>query len=351
MAVAGSTVRRRDRARGFGWRALEAFANRREASILVVALGLIVYFSLRSHDFYSSASTKNTALYVAPIALIACGEVMLLICGEIDLSVGRVFALSPIIMYLASAPEPDGLGLPIWLGVIFGMLAAAGVGLANGLITTYLNVPSFITTLGMLFFLNGINLRALHGFQVATPGGHTFTSIFGGNVWGHQFFNSEFWWAVIVVVLLQIVLVRTRWGLHTVATGGNPIGARESGVNVRWIKIGNFVLCSMLGGFAGIMDSVRITSILPLQGGTDIMFAAVAAAVIGGTSLMGGSGTIVGGFLGVCVLAILNIGFTILGVSAFNFDLIIGLAILGSMVLNVQIQRLKNLGEIGRRGR
>lgn len=349
MAIAEAQAQERfGRVRAIGWRVLGALARRREASIAVVAVALIVYFSLRSSDFYSSASIKNTALYIAPIALIAAGEVMLLICGEIDLSVGRVFALSPIIMYLASAPEPDGLGLPIWLGVIFGMLAAAGVGLANGLITTVLRVPSFITTLGMLFFLNGINLRALHGFQVATPGGHTFNSIFGGNVWGHQFFNSEFWWALIAVAVLQIVLIRTKWGLHTVATGGNLIGARESGVNVRWVKIGNFVLCSMLGGFAGIMDSVRITSILPLQGGTDIMFAAVAAAVIGGTSLLGGSGTIVGGFLGVCVLGILNIGFTILGVSAFNFDLIIGLAILISMVLNVQIQRLKNVGRLGK---
>jgi simple sugar transport system permease protein len=348
MPVAGSEAGRRERARGLGWRALEAFANRREASILVVAIGLIVYFSLRSSAFYSSPTIKNIAEYVAPIALITCGEVMLLICGEIDLSVGRVFALTPIIMYLTTAPQPDGLGLPIWLGVIFGLLAAAAVGLVNGVITTFLGVPSFITTLGMLFFLNGINLRALHGFQVEAPGGDTFRKIFGGYpLW----FNSEFWWALLAVVILQIVLVRTRWGVHTVATGGNAIGAKESGVNVRWIKIGNFVLCSVLGGFAGILDSTRITSILPLQGGTDIMFLAVAAAVIGGTSLMGGSGTIIGGFLGVCVLAILNIGFTILGVSAFNFDLIIGIAILGAMILNVQIQRLKNLGVLGRRGR
>jgi simple sugar transport system permease protein len=349
MAVAETRADRLGQARDFGWRALGAFARRREASIFVVGLALVAYFSLRSSAFYEGASIKNIAVYIAPLALIASGEVMLLICGEIDLSIGRVFALSPIIMYLTSAPEPDGLGLPIWIGVIFGLLAAAGVGAVNGIITTVFRVPSFITTLGMLFFLNGINLRALHGFQVETPGGSTFTNLFGGDLWKHQFFNSEFWWAVIVVVLLQIVLVRTRWGLHTIATGGNLIGASESGVNVRRVKIGNFMLASMLGGLAGIMDSVRITSILPLQGGPDIMFLGVAAAVIGGTSLLGGSGTIIGGFLGVCVLAILNIGFTTLGVSAFNFDLIIGLAILVAMLLNVQIQRLKNLGRLGRR--
>jgi simple sugar transport system permease protein len=345
MAVAGQRAERLAQARGFGWRALGAFARRREASIFVVGLALVAYFSLRSSAFYQGDSIKNTAVYIAPIALIAAGEVMLLICGEIDLSIGRVFALSPIIMYLTTAPSPDGLGLPIWLGVIFGLLAAAAVGTVNGIVTTVFRVPSFITTLGMLFLLNGINLRALHGFQVETPGGETFTKIFGGEpLW----FNSEVWWAVAVIILLQIVLVRTRWGLHTIATGGNVIGARESGVNVRRVKIGNFVLASTLGGFAGIMDSVRITSILPLQGGADIMFLGVAAAVIGGTSLLGGSGTIIGGFLGVCVLGILNIGFTILGVSAFNFDLIIGLAIIVSMLLNVQIQRLENLGRLGR---
>jgi len=345
VAVAEPQAERLARARGLGWRALGAFARRREASIFVVGLALVAYFSLRSSAFYQGASIKNIAVYIAPLALIASGEVMLLICGEIDLSIGRVFALSPIVMYLTSAPSPDGLGLPVWTGVVFGILAAGGVGAVNGIVTTVFRVPSFITTLGMLFFLNGINLRALHGFQVETPSGATFTKIFGGEpLW----FNSEFWWAVGLVILLQILLVRTRWGLHTVATGGNLIGASESGVNVRRIKIGNFMLASMLGGFAGIMDSVRITSILPLQGGPDIMFLGVAAAVIGGTSLLGGSGTVIGGFLGVCVLAVLNIGFTTLGVSAFNFDLIIGLAILVSMLLNVQIQRLKNLGRLGR---
>src|SRR3954454_1908231 len=143
MPVAGSEAGRRERARGLGWRALEAFANRREASILVVAIGLIVYFSLRSSAFYSSPTIKNIAEYVAPVALITCGEVMLLICGEIDLSVGRVFALTPIVMYWASSPDEHGWS--IWVGALLGLLAAVAVGLANGLITTYLRIPSFIT--------------------------------------------------------------------------------------------------------------------------------------------------------------------------------------------------------------
>jgi simple sugar transport system permease protein len=338
MEVADTQTQAAGRA-SFGWRAANAVARWREASIFVVLIVLCVYFSLSDSSFYDSDNIKNIAETVAPVAMVSAGEVMLLICGEIDLAVGRVFALSPIVMYIVSSPDKHGQS--IYLGVLCGLLAAAAVGLANGVITTFLRVPSFITTLGMLFFLNGVNLRLSGGSQIETPGGHNFHSITGGYP---LYFNSEFWWAVGLVVVMQLVLRRTRWGLHTVATGGNLIGASESGVNVRAVKIGNFIIANLLAGFAGILDSVRITSIQPLQGGTDIMFLAVAAAVIGGTSLMGGSGTVIGAFLGVMVLTVLQNGFNILGVNAFNFDLIIGLAILGSMVLNVQVERFKSLG-------
>lgn len=331
-----------ERRAGGGRRVVGAFVRRREASILVIAIALFIVFSFLNSAFYSGDSIRTLGDFSAPLALITAGEVMVLINGEIDLAVGRVFALAPIIMYLASAPAPDGAGLPIWLGVIFGLLAAAGVGVVNGILTTVFGLPSFIATLGMLFFLNGVNLLLLSGFQVLTPGGHTFKLITGSYV-PHLLFNAEFFWAFGVAIVISFILTRTRWGLHTIAVGGNVIGAAEAGVNVRLVKIGNFVLANVLAGLAGILDSVRITSILPLQGGSDIMFEAVAAAVIGGTVLVGGAGTVVGGVLGVIVLAFLNIGFTIVGVSAFYFDLIIGLAILASMIANVQVGRLKSL--------
>jgi simple sugar transport system permease protein len=344
MAVAEATTH--ERRAGLGWRAARAFVQRREASIFVIAVALFVFFSLKNSAFYSGDDIKNIAETMAPYALICAGEVMLLICGEIDLSVGRVFALAPIVMYLSTA-GPDALvpsaSLPIWVGVVFGLLVSAAVGLVNGLVTTFLRVPSFVTTLGMLFFLNGINLNAIEGQQVITPGGSTFKDVMGGYP---LYLNTEFYWAIALVLVVQFILTFTRWGLHTVATGGNLIGAAESGVNVRVIKIGNFMLASTLAGLAGMLDSTRVGSILPLQGGPDVMFLAVSAAVIGGTALMGGSGTVIGGFLGVGVLIILQVGFNIIGVNAFYFDLIIGLAILASMILNVQIGRLKNLGRL-----
>jgi simple sugar transport system permease protein len=344
MAVAGATTTTERRA-SLGWRVLGGFVRRREASIFVVAVLLFIYFSLESSAFYSGDNIKNITESMAPFALIAAGMTLVLICGEIDLSVGRVFALAPAIVWVMS--DPEQYNLPIWVGMIVALAVSAGVGLTNGVITTYLGVPSFITTLGMLFLLNGITLHLLSGSQQFMPGGETFKNIFGSQPDMYfLYLNSEFFWALGIVLLVQCILTWTRWGLHTFATGGNLVGAAEAGVNVRWIKIGNFVLANLLAGFAGLIDSTRITTIVPLQGGPDYMFLAVAGAVIGGTSLFGGIGTVIGSFIGVAVLIILRTGLSIIGVSAFTFELILGLAILGAMIVNVQVARLRNLGKL-----
>ena len=345
MTAEGAQAPTAERRARRGWRVAGAFVRRREASIFVVAVLLCIYFSLESAAFYSGDNAKNITETLAPIALIAAGEVMLLICGEIDLAVGRVYALAPAIVYVVSSEEQHGF--PIWVGMVVALVVSGAVGLTNGVVTTFLRVPSFITTLGMLFLLNGITLHLLEGTQVFMPGGETFKNIFGSQPFEYvAYFNSTFWWAVGLILVLQFILTWTRWGLHTIATGGNLIGAAEAGVNVRAIKIGNFVLANLLAGFAGILDSTRVTTIVPLQGGPDLMFLAVAGAVIGGTSLFGGSGSVIGAFIGVAVLVILRTGFNIIGVSAFTFELILGIAIIASMIVNVQVARLRNLGKL-----
>ena len=301
-------------------------------------LGLVLYFSFRTNAFFGRENFQVIAEFSAPIAIIAAGEVMLLICGEIDLSAGNVYAFSAWIFYFAKTDW----GFPIWVAVIAGVLAGSLVGLTNGLITVVVGVPSFITTLGMIFLLNGLTLIISGAFPVETPGGHTFFRFFGGSPY------STLYWALGVIIVMTILLNRTRWGLRTLATGGNLVGASESGVNVRGIKIGNFIICSTLGALAGILEGVRLTSIQPLQGGTSIMFYAVAAAVIGGTSLFGGSGTIIGAALGVGVLAVLNLGFTLQGISAYTFDLVLGIAIIVSMAFNVTLERVRQSGRLGR---
>jgi len=340
-AEAATTERRAS----LGWRVAGAMLRRREASIFVVAVGLTVFFYAKNPVFLESDNIKNITESMAPIAIVAAGEVLLLINGEIDLAVGRVFALAPALVWWFC--DPDQHGLSLWVGIPLALLASSCVGLVSGVITTYLRVPSFITTLGMLFFLNGVTLHLMAGSQQFMPGGESFKKWFGSQPGEYAlFFNSEFIWCLVVVFLVQFLLTWTRWGLWTFATGGNLTGAAESGVNVRWIKIGNFVLANFLAGFAGILDSTRITTIVPLQGGPDLMFIAVAGAVIGGTSLFGGVGSAFGAFIGVAVLIILRTGLNIIGVSAFTFDLITGLAIIAAMIVNVQVARLRNLGRL-----
>ncbi|HEY7123656.1 MAG TPA: ABC transporter permease [Ktedonobacterales bacterium] len=316
-------------------RAINIFLKQREASIAVVAVVLVIYFQASNSVFLSKENIALLGQYVAPAAIIAAGEVMLLICGEIDLSVGNVFALAPFLMFRAF----DGYGIPLTLSIILALLASAFIGLVNGIVTVYFEVPSLIATLGTFFVLSGLTLIISDAFPALTPApGTTYADVMGHGTY------SGILWAIGILIIMQVVLSRTRWGLHTVATGGNPLGASEVGVNVRRIKIGNFMLTSIFGGLAGILESFRITSIDPKAGGTDIMFAAVAGAVIGGTALQGGLGTVIGAFLGVLVTDILKDGFTILGVSAFDFDLILGTAILVAMILNVRLQKLREAG-------
>jgi simple sugar transport system permease protein len=303
----------------------------REASIFVVGIALVIYFGLENSNFVSTDNIRTITQYAAAPAILGAGEVMLLICGEIDLSVGNIYTLAPIIMYNVYANH----GTPLWICVMLGVLVGSLAGLVNGLVTVFLKVPSFITTLGMSFLLNGIALTISNGFPQQTPGSGTFSEVLG-----HADY-AEIIWAIAIIVVMQFVLTLTPWGLHTVATGGNILGAEEVGINVRAIKVGNFVALGSLAGLVGILEAFRITSVDPSAGGTPIMFAAVVAAVIGGTSLVGGSGTIVGACIGALVLAVLQDGLTLLGISAFTYNIILGAAILVAMIINIRLQLLR----------
>src|SRR5579862_553889 len=309
---------------------LHGLLLRPEASVVVVSAALIVYFELVNRNFISNDNLETLSQFVAAPVIIACGEIMLLICREIDLSVGQVFALSPFIMGHAHAA-----GLPVVAAIVVALIACALIGLAIGLITIGLSVPSFITTLGMLFLITGITLTVSRGFPANAPGGPVLTAVMGA--WGY----SEIIWALGIVAVMHIVLRHTRWGLHTTAIGGNITAAAEAGIAINRVKIGNFILTSVLGGFTGLMETFRVGSADPLAGGSNIMFLGVASGVIGGTAIAGGAGTIVGGLVGGIMLGVLQDGFTLQGINAFTFDIIIGVAILVAMIANIHLARLR----------
>jgi simple sugar transport system permease protein len=318
-------------------RGAERFLRIREASIALVTVGLVIYFQAASPAFLTVGNLDTISHYVATVAIIATGQVLLLISGEIDLSVGHVYALAPFLMHFAI----DYYGVPVLPAIVLAIAAGALIGLVNGLVTVRLHVPSFVTTLGMLFLLNGITLITSHAYPAAIPEqARGVAGWLGADPW------AEISWALAIAAVFQIVLSRTRWGLHTVATGGNALGASEAGVKTQRIKVGNFMITSLLGALTGILEAFHVNSIEPLAGGSGIMFSAVAAAVIGGTALAGGSGTIVGALLGAVVLGVLRDGFNLIGVNADRFDLILGIAILVAMVLNVYLSRLRTKGAL-----
>jgi simple sugar transport system permease protein len=321
---------------------LRSFLTLREGSIIVVTIVTAVYFSTNATNFATGANFKTLLPYFAPLAILAAGEVFVMINGEIDLSIGAVYLLSPFIFYkLANA------GVPLIPAVILALLASGVVGLINGVFVAVVGISSFVTTLGMLFTLDGLTLVISHTAPVQTPGTSSlhvtsFAQVFGGGTY------SELIWAVAIVVILQAVLTFSRWGVYTVAVGGNRLAAAEAGIRVRLVLIRNFVLCASCAGLVGILEAVRAVTATPdPSGSNEILFQAIASAVIGGTLLLGGSGTVVGALIGALFLGVLHDGLIIKGVSADYLDLYLGLAILIAMSVNVYVQRVRTGSGLG----
>jgi simple sugar transport system permease protein len=265
------------------------------------------------------------------------GIVLLLVSGEIDLSVGVVAAFAPFLVHYAV----DLYGMPVIPAFLLAFAVSAFIGFCNGFIVTKLRVPSLVATLGSYYLLLGVLLTTSHAYpaQIPEAAQGRIQSIFGEADW------SSLIWCLGVVGVYHVVLTRTRWGLHTISVGGNLIGATEAGIRANRIKIGNFMMAAMLAALAGLLEAFRINSIDPnIGGGTALVFTAISAAVIGGTALAGGSGTVIGALLGALILAELQNGFNLIGISANPFNIILGSAILLSMIANQYLSRLRRTG-------
>jgi len=317
-------------------RAGQLFLRQREASVLLIAIVMFIYFAATTTPFHTHGSYVNIAQYMAPYTIIGIGLVLLMIAGEIDISVGFVWTLAPFTVHFFYDS-----GLPAFLAIVVTVLVLSLVGLFNGIITTVFGVPSLITTLATGYILYGMTLVWSAAQQIPMPAGELGAGRwFGGNAW------SEFIWASVLVVIFHIVLTRTRWGLYTVSVGGNFLGARESGIKVNKIKIGNFMLCSALGAIAGLEDSLRIGNIDPSAGQLTVVLVALAGVVIGGTAMTGGSGSMIGLWLGVLALGILNDGLNLRGFPADKFQVILGAAILVAMIANTYLSKLRGAGRL-----
>jgi simple sugar transport system permease protein len=322
-----------------GRRVLRLFLYQRELTPIVITIGLFAYFTIKAgSNFTDSLSLSSAAGYAAPIGAIAVGEVLLLVVAEIDLSAGQVFLFCPWVMYWL-----HNLNVPLALAILCALLVCCGVGAINGLITVLLNVPSFVTTLAMNFILFGLVLIYSDQTQ-ATPIPLSTSSETGHVSFASQLMGvwlwSEILWVLAITIFGHVLLTRTRFGVRTIATGGNLLGAAEAGVPVRRVKVWCFVLCSFLAGLVGIVDAVKYGSLDPGNFGVDYILYAVGACVIGGTALNGGRGTVIGAFIGAILIGVLEDGLTLTGVSTNDFYVWVGVVIIFAMALNVQFDRL-----------
>ena len=269
------------------------------------------------------------------MGLVAMGVTILMIAGEFDISVGSVFAMAPMVMAISLVA-----GFSFAPAVLFGLAAAAGIGFVNGFVTLRFAIPSFITTLGMLFVARSITVVISGGFPPLLPPdipAHVFTQFVG------LIRLSMFWFAGIAVVLAALLSL-TNFGNWIKATGGQIDAAAALGIPTGAVKMICFVLCAVLAGFAGIIQVLRLGSPLPSLG-EGLELQAVAAAVIGGTSLYGGIGTVLGAIVGALLIRVIDNGLVLSHVDANWFKFAIGslliLAVVGNSWLRRTSRRIK----------
>ena len=303
-----------------------------ESSIAVVAIVIAIVFQLRNAGFLTSlvpVLLSSTALY----GLIAIGEAMLMITGEIDLSAAKIYSTTPFIAYYLTQ-----LHIPYGIALVLALAGASLIGMINGVITVRFGVPSLIATLGMLFLLNGLTLTVSRSQPVGTPQVEPINTFLGEGQQqpiGGPATYAGFIWLILLMVILTVVLRRTRFGMHTIAVGSNLLAAREIGIRTQRIKIANFMIMGCLAGLNGIIESVASGSTDPSAGDNVLTLYGIAAAVIGGTSLFGGSGTLVGAVIGSFVISSLINGLPLVGAQATESDIIVGIAIVIAIMLNI----------------
>ena len=289
---------------------------------------VVVLWALTPH-FLTISNLLNIAEQATIIAIVAVGMTFVIITAGIDLSVGSVLAFSGVVM--ASVLQ-QGVALP--LALLVGLGVGFSCGLINGLLITVGRLPPFIATLGMMSVARGAALMFTEGRPISGFS-ESFRSLATGEVLG---IPTPVFIMIAVYAMAHFVLRRTKLGRYTYAIGGNEEAALLSGINVRLYKTIVYGLAGMLGGLAAILLTARLNSAQPIAG-MNYELDAIAATVIGGTSLLGGEGTVVGTLIGALIMAVLRNGLNLLGVSSFIQQVVIGSVIILAVLIDMALKR------------
>jgi simple sugar transport system permease protein len=313
---------------------IKRFFKRSEAPILIGVIAIFLLFSILDPSGWLKLRTLNNVFgYAAILGLIAIGEALLIICKEIDLSVGSVYAIVGI-AFIALEPY-----VGVALSFIISFLFAALLGFINALLVLKAKLSSVIVTLGGLFFYRGV-------IYIYTKGTAPVFDAEAKEHWLTQFLGAKWLqidnailWTALILVLFTLRLTRVRFGNHLLAIGGDEQSARSRGVNIFWIKTLAFISCSTLAGLAAMFalsDSPRTHVTM----GTDYELEAIAAAVIGGVALTGGRGTVLGAVLGTFFLSAVRYQIVSSGiVPPAWYMTFVGIILIIAVILNTSITR------------
>lgn len=299
--------------------------RRREAGISIALVGLVMLITAFQPNFVSKDNLFLVSRQIALTAIIALGVLFVILTGGIDLSVGSIVGLSGFICGLAMAA-----GLHPLVAVVVGLLTGAAIGAVNGAIVAYVGVTPFIVTLGMLGAAHGAVLVIKQGDSIREIS-KAFIAFGNGSIFG---ISVPVLILLAIAVACYLVLGRTIFGRQVFAIGGNERAAALSGINTRAVKFLTYVLSGLLSAITGILFVARFQS-AQADAGKGMELDAIAAAVIGGTSLMGGEGSVPGVLLGAIIMGVIRNGLVLMRVSSYWQELIIGAIIVMAAIVDV----------------
>ena len=300
-----------------------------EVSTFIMFIVIMVGFYFANPRFLDERNIRIVMGITPEYIIVAIGIAILMISGEFDLSVGSVFALVPMAIV-----QLTHQGFNIWFSIALGLSIGIIIGFINGFITLRFGIPSFIATLGMLYIARSLTTVATAGFPPPFP--HELPNEMF--VYQFELFRASLYWSLLVAVILGILLHRSNLGNWIYATGGDVIAASSMGIKTNNIKMFCFILCGFLAGFAGMIQTFRLEAPLPSQGYL-LELESIAAAVIGGVSLFGGIGTVIGAMIGAILIRFLESGIIMARIDAEWFRAGLGTLIILSVVFNTYISR------------
>ncbi|MGM7719744.1 ABC transporter permease [Metabacillus sp. Hm71] len=295
--------------------------------VLLALLGLLVLFSFFTPHFFTTNNLLTILSQVSIIAILAFGMTFVLMIGEIDLSVGSILALSGLVLGVLLT-----MGINVFLSIILVLLVGALAGLFNGFVSAKFRIATFIVTVATMGIFRGIGFSITDAkpIQIENP-----FILFIGN---QKLFDIIPVPVVIVIMLLlifHIVLSKTTFGRRAKMVGGNKLAAEYVGVNTKTLQMKIFMISGITAAISGILLSSRLYSAQPNAGG-GYELDAIAAAVLGGTSLTGGYGTVFGTFIGALIMGVINNGMNLIGMPYFYQQIIKGLIIIVAVYIDVR---------------